>query len=525
MEAPATSLGVQPPGTGPLLTLKNISKRFGATQALDNVSIDFARGEIHCLLGENGAGKSTIGKIVGGLYSADNGELCWNKQPVRFRSINESKKCGIGLVFQELSLAPHLSVRANAQLGATPQSALFTCIKHREESESVKSALARLGLSLDVEQLVGELPTATQQMVEIAKTLMRSPDLVVFDEPTAMLGAVEKQKLFDVLRNLRDQGVAIIMITHHIDDVLEVADRVSIMRNGKIVDSFSMGADITADTILERLTGKKISVNQRADHSAEQRDVVLEIRNLESHRSELTAMNIRSGEVIGLYGVVGSGADVIAKQLVGLAQERKLEFKLNGRPYLSRNPAHAVALGIAYLPSGRASNGIFATLSIKENLSLALFDRLGRYGVVSQKKELTYVDELLAKFNVKYGTARDLITSLSGGNQQKVLMARVIARSRKVLVLEEPTAGIDIEAKMSIHERIRELAQTGVCVVLVSSDLFETVSLCDTVYTMYAGAVVNKYSNPTLSDQPSIISDVLGQKEEAQDSNAVCHSS
>jgi ribose transport system ATP-binding protein len=525
MEAPTTSIGEKPHAAEHLLSLRNLSKRFGATQALDDVSIDFSRGEIHCLLGENGAGKSTIGKIIGGLYGVDEGELYWDAQPVTFKSINESRRCGIALVFQELSLAPHLSIRANVQLGSAPQSALFTRIRHREEAESVRDALDRLGMTLDVDQLVGELPTATQQMVEIAKALMRSPDLVVFDEPTAMLGAVEKRKLFDVLRNLRNQGAAIVLITHHIDDVMEVADRVSIMRNGRLVDSFSMGSEISADTVLERLTGKKMSAARRVDHAVENNEVVLEVEDIDSRCQDLTSILVRRGEVIGLYGVVGSGADAVAKQMAGVSSSKTLSFKLNGRRYEPRNPAHAVAMGVAYLPSGRATNGIFSTLSIKENLSLALLSRVGRYGVVSFKRELEHVDGLLARFNVKYANAEDLITSLSGGNQQKVLMARAISRSQKLLVLEEPTAGIDVEAKLSIHERIRELAQTGVAVVLVSSDLIETVSLCDTVYTMYGGALVNKYVKPTLSDQPAIISDVLGQRGDAQKSADTSHSS
>ena len=495
-----------------LLSMHGIYKSFGATKALENVSINFSRGEIHCLLGENGAGKSTIGKIIGGLYRPQQGQMFWRDEPVSFKSINDSRDCGIGLVYQELSLAPHLSIRANLRLGVDQSQGVFSLLKHQEEVRDAEEVLGRLGLDLDVERPVNELPTATQQMVEIAKALMLSPELIVFDEPTSTLGAVEKRKLFDVLRQQRDQGKAIVMITHHIDDVMEVADRISIMRNGRLVDSFVMAPEITADCVLERLAGRRIEVVNESRDVPEQRAQLLVLENVPHRNNASRALTVRCGEIVGFYGVVGSGAEDLTRALVGLGGMRQLHCLLNGKAYRPHNPAHAVSLGVSYLPSGRASNGVFPTLSIRENLSLALLSLIGRYGVVLQKAEQAQIDTLLEKFHVKYASADDLITSLSGGNQQKVLLARAMARAKQLLILEEPTAGVDIDSKMSIHEKIRGLADAGTSVILLSSDLLETLSLCDTVYTMYEGEIVNTYTNPTLDEQPAIICDVLGQR-------------
>jgi ribose transport system ATP-binding protein len=387
----------------------------------------------------------------------------------------------------------------------------FARLDHKAETEQAKAFLARLGIDIDVEQHVRSFPVAVQQMVEIGKALMQNPRLVIFDEPTAMLGAFEKQKFFDVLRTLRREGVASVLITHHIEDVMDVSDRVSIMRNGKLVDSFAMDRGIDAELVLARLIGKKSqAATVRLNPFREEK--FLQIENGVQANGARISMSARRGEIIGLYGVVGCGPERIAHGLAGLADVRPWSFVIDGVTFKPRNPVEALRVGVAYLPAGRASNSIFPSRSIRENLNLAQLSRFSKFGLVSHRAERTATEELLRLFRVKYNHADDLITSLSGGNQQKVVLARVIARAEKLLVLEEPTAGIDIETKYEIHERIRELAGKGVTVILVSSDLIETITLCDSVFTMYSGGVVRKYTYPQLEDQAAIISDVLGQK-------------
>ena len=501
----------RPTGQQPLVSLKGVSKRFGATLALNNVSIDFHPGEIHCVLGENGAGKSTIGKIIGGLYTPDEGSLEVGGGAVAFRAIKESRERGLAMVFQELSLAPDLSVRANLRLGSQKSGGLLSVLRHSAEAEEARSVLASLGCDVDVETPVRELSVGSQQLVEIAKALLQTPALLVLDEPTAMLGAAEKGNLFSVLRGLRDAGKSLVLVTHHVDDVVELADRVSIMRNGSLVDSFLMHPGMQAEQILERLTGGKLPKPTLPDSRIENSEDVLRIEGLKKRCGAGERIHVRKGEIIGLYGVVGCGAERVVHALSGAARCKELAFELADRPFVPRSPAHAAACGVSYLPAGRASNGIFASLSIRENLCLSMLNKLGRFGIVSSRAEREEALRALQHFGVKYADMEAPITGLSGGNQQKVLMARAMARAQHVLVLEEPTAGIDINAKLSLHDRIRDLAQTGVSVVLLSSDLIETIQLCNSVFTFYEGAVVQRYVNPTLDDQAEIVSDVLGQ--------------
>lgn len=510
-KAKTTSQGV----SNCMLEIRHLTKNFGATRALADVSLSFLEGEIHCLLGENGAGKSTIGKIIGGLHKADAGELLFRGQPVALNSISEARACGIAVVYQELSLAPDLSVRANLQLGSHGSRNPFARLRHRQEADEAITVLRGLGLEIDIEQEVGNLPVATQQLIEIAKALMQSPQLVVFDEPTAMLGAVEKQKFFEVLRVLRKKGTASILITHHIDDVMAVGDRISIMRNGRLVDSFPMEPSLEEETILERLTGKKVQAappKLQIQHG----DDFLRIDNAQWHNKASAPLTAQRGEIVGFYGVVGCGAERIIQGLAGVQDARPLSFSIDGKQFKPRNTSQAFKQGVSYLPSGRAANGILPTRSIRENIMLTQLNRLSKFGIVSGNSECKSADDLLKRFAVKFEDADHLITSLSGGNQQKVLLARAMARAEKLLVLEEPTIGIDVDAKHEIHEHIRALAKTGVTVVLLSCDLLETLALCNSIFTMCDGEVMQNYTNPTLEDQAAIISDVLGQNADAR---------
>ena len=493
-----------------LVQVRGLQKAFGATRALVDVSTDFRAGEIHCVLGENGAGKSTLGKILGGLYQADAGELLIEGEKVAFTSPRAAHAAGVAMVYQELSLAPDLSVRANLWLGAEAARSPFSSISRRKEHERAASVVRKLGIEVDLEQPVGQLPVAIQQLIEIGKSLMFSPRVIVFDEPTAMLGAVEKQKFFDVLRQLRSEGVAAILVTHHIEDVMAVSDRVTIMRNGQVVDSFPMAPDVSADRVVERLTGRKQQADATAP-SAPRGAVVLDIEGI-SLRGEATGtLSLCKGQIVGFYGVVGCGAERILLGLAGLHLPGTLTFRLHGRSYQPRSPTQASALGVSYLPAGRAANGILPTRSILENLTLTSVRDFSRSGFVNTRRESLEGERLLSASQVKYADPHLPITSLSGGNQQKVLLARVMASARDLLLLEEPTAGVDIEAKQQIHQRIRAAAQHGLTVVVMSSDLAETIALCDTVHTIYRDTVVATYENPGPAAQPAIIADVLGQ--------------
>jgi len=475
----------QPP---PLLRLRQISKRFGATQALDDVSVSFEAGKVHCLLGENGAGKSTIGKIVAGLFAPDSGALLLDGHEVRLADASEARRRGIAVVYQELSLAPDLSVRANLCLGAEAGRRPWSPLRRGAETAQVGAVLARLGLDLDMEAPVRQLPAGVQQLVEIAKSLMSSPRIVIFDEPTAMLGAAEKQRFFEVVRGLRADGIACILVTHHMDDVEAVGDCVTIMRNGRRVDSFDLHAGITSDAVLE-------------------------LRIALPAGGGLAGIEARAGEVVGFYGVLGCGAGELMYGLVGLDGPPRADYYLDDAPYRPRNPAAALRQGVGLLPAGRQSHGVLTGRSIRENLMLTQLDRVSRWQCIDPAREAAWAREQLERAGVKHGDPADPIESLSGGNQQKALLARALGAARRLLLLHEPTAGVDILAKQHIHELVRAAAAQGLTVVVLSSDLPEVIALCDTVYTFFHGAAVARYAQPGPDCQPHILADVLGQRE------------
>lgn len=499
----------------PLLRISGLSKRFGATQALNNVSIQFHAGQIHCVLGENGAGKSTIGKIVSGLFPADEGTIWYDEQQVVFNSSREARQAGVVMVYQELSLAPDLSVRANLWLGAEKGRNLLSLTRKSQEKMRVKEVLNQLGMAdIDMEQAVGSLPVAIQQLIEIGKSLMSSPRVIIFDEPTAMLGAVEKERFFKVLRRLRQSGLAAILVTHHIDDVIAVSDKVTIMRNGHVVDAFNLNHEIDADFIVSRLTGKPPGSHTFNDKKVARFSPLLDFENIPGADGGKHVFSLGRGQIIGIYGVVGCGGEDLLHSLVGYSPQtnsKPVTFRLDGFQWRPNSVTDALKKGVAWLPAGRASNCVYPSLSIVDNLMMSQLKIFTRAGFINISKSESKADELLKHCGVKFGDKHDLLTSLSGGNQQKVLLARAMASAKKLLVLEEPTAGVDIDAKYEIHQRIRALAATGVSVIMLSSDLVETMTLCDTIWTMFHGSVVRTYNNPDENDKGSIIADVVGQ--------------
>ncbi|TKI04687.1 sugar ABC transporter ATP-binding protein [Martelella alba] len=502
-------------GNSPLLRVAGLSKRFGATQALHNVSIQFHEGEIHCVLGENGAGKSTIGKIISGLYTADEGVIWYGDQQVAFNSSREARHAGVVMVYQELSLAPSLSVRANLWLGAERGKGPLSLVLKSQEVHRVREVLAQLGLTdIDMEQAVGSFPVAVQQLIEIGKSLMSRPRVIIFDEPTAMLGAVEKDRFFSVLHGLRESGLVCVLVTHHIDDVLAVSNRVTIMRNGQVVDAFPVNEKIDADIIISRLTGKPPGSHGITGKSDRRFPPLLDIENLPVRGGRNSVFSVGRGEVVGIYGVVGCGAETLLRNLVGFSPRVKtspVSFKLKGYAWRPASVADALKQGVAWLPAGRAANGVYPSLSIAANLMITQWVNFSRAGFIRTRRAERAADRRLAQCGVKYADKQDPLTHLSGGNQQKVLLARAMAGARELLVLEEPTAGVDIDAKYEIHQRIRALASTGVAVILLSSDLSETLALSDTVWTLFHGGIVNTYRKPEEDDSASIIADVVGQ--------------
>ena len=495
-----------------LLETLELSCRFGATQALDGVSLQVREGEVHCLLGENGAGKSTLGKILAGLVTPDSGEIVIRGNRLRAYDVHAARREGVALAYQDLSLADDLTVAANYHLGRERRRTPWALLRRRQELSECTQALRPFGLDDKLHAPVASLTAGQKQLLEVAKSLAGNPRLVILDEPTATLNAVEKDILFDTIRRGQAGGTSFILVTHHVADVLEVGDRVTLLRNGKLVECFELDAQADADSILDRLSGpqkRSSAILARRDGMAEE---LVTIASLPHADGKTDRLSLGRGEVVAIYGVVGCGNVEIAHALAGLAGGHgKLDIKLQGRRFRPRTPREARKGGVAYLASKR-SDGVLGTRSVRENILLSSLPRIARRGgFVSRARELAEAEKLLKAYGVKYESQESPILSLSGGNQQKVLIGRALAAAAAALVLEEPTAGIDIGAKHAIHDLIRARAADGMSVLLLSSDLSEVISLADRVYTMYRGGLVKEYVRPQPHDEARIIADILGQ--------------
>lgn len=492
-----------PPG----IRFDSISRSFGATKAVQNASFFVAAATVHCLLGENGAGKSTIGKILAGVHAQDEGRIFIDGQPVQIRSIREARALGIATVFQELSLARDLSVVENICLGR--EARFLTPSRRRQERRRTGALLAKLGLALDLDRRVGDLPTAQQQLVELAKALMGEPRILILDEPTAMLGMADRKRLLDIVRALREGGTTILFVSHHLDEVLSIGDTVSIMRDGIMVESFPLHEGIDADHIVEKVSGRLATLETAPPLPATGPDI-LALRGLPGQSAE-TEISLKRGEIIGIYGVAGCGREQLAEMIVGLiSAAAPMTMQLDGAAYRPSGPAQARRAGIGYLPTGRALNGILPGRSVRENLMITQLDDHARGPFIRRAKERSSAEAQLAALRTRMGSPEHPITSLSGGNQQKVLIGRFLTDRTRIVVLEDPTAGIDIAAKLEIHDHIRRRVSEGLSVILISSDLHETISLCSTVFTMFQGKIVGRFSQPTHSDEAAILADVLG---------------
>ncbi|MCF4167352.1 sugar ABC transporter ATP-binding protein [Zavarzinia compransoris] len=492
--------------------VRRTSKSFGPTRALNDVSIAFHAGRVHCILGENGAGKSTVGKIVGGLYAPDDGEVMVDGRAVALRQVGDARRLGIAMVYQELSLVADLTVRENICLGTEGARHPFQRLRRRQETEACRALLSRFGLSFDLDAKVGTLPVADQQLLEIVKALAQNPRVLILDEPTAMLGLVEQQRLMEIIGELKTQGIAIIFVTHHVEEVVAVADEVSLMKDGRVVESFPVTRETETAFVVAKLAG---GMDMTASHreAAPGREV-LRFSGLRSRRGRLAAISLREREIVGLYGVVGCGRERMAHASVGLASPGDIELMLWGRNFRPANPQVAARHGVAYLPSGRAANGILPNRSIRENLMLTQLAGHQIAGFLRHRREADHAERQLARLRTRYADAADAITSLSGGNQQKVILGRCLAGDGSLIVLEDPTAGVDIAAKRDIHDLIRARADAGAAVLLISSDLQETIALCDVIYTVIDGEIVDEYRPPSHEDEAAIVADILGHREQ-----------
>ena len=498
-----------------LLALSGLAKAFGATRALQGASLELHAGEVHALLGENGSGKSTLAKIVAGIHRPDAGEIRIAGETAVIADAADARRRGIGIVFQELSLIPDLSVADNLGLGREASWFPLSPVRRRAELARCDAALKQLGLAIDPRRRVRHLSMAQKQMVEIAKALLLEPRILILDEPTSSLTEYEKEHLFEVVGRLRQAGTSILYVTHHLREVLQIAGRVSVMRDGRVTVSEPVTAETTEDRLLGLLTTRKLESAAAAARSRSG-DVLLSVEGLRMPAAPApVSLHVERGEIVGLYGVVGCGREALARALAGLSPPVSGAVALSGRRVALRSPAQALRRGIGFLPSDRGENGILPNRSIRENLNLCRLSAYAKSGVISGTRERENTERSLRELGVKYASAELPITTLSGGNQQKVLFGRAFAAAPQLLILEDPTAGIDAGAKLDLYEQIRGRAAAGMGFLWLSSDVTETLTLCDRIYAMYGGRIVDELVAPTLADEDRLISAVLGKGKQA----------
>ncbi len=493
----------------PLLHMRGISKQFPGVQALSDVELVVYPGEIVALLGENGAGKSTLMRVLTGALSPNAGEIIWQGRPVVFHSPRDALRAGISMIHQELALIPSLDVGKNIYLGREPEGVVPGMIDWPRLYREARMQIERLGLDLDPRTLVRSLSLAQQQMVEVAKALSLDARLIVMDEPTSSLTENEAATLFAQMRRLKEEGVSIIFITHRLDEVFQVADRAVVLRDGAYVGTERI-ENLTHEAIIRMMVGREIGeiYGQRIAVAAQV--PILEVRGLTRRGAiESVSLQLRPGEILGLAGLVGAGRTELAETLFGIHPADSGEIVLDGRRMRIAHPAQAIAAGIGLVPEDRKGAGLFLRMSVGTNIAITLLARISRFGLIPWRKLRGLAGQFIERLNIRTPSAEQRARNLSGGNQQKVVIAKWLTREPKVLILDEPTRGIDVGAKVEIHRLMRELAQQGVGILMISSELPEILGVSDRVLVMHEGRIAAEF-DPSTASQDDIMRAATG---------------
>jgi len=507
-------------GSAPILEMKDISKTFPGVKALTNVSLTVYPGEIHALMGENGAGKSTLMKILSGAYQADpGGEIRINGEHVTIDGPLTARHRGISIIYQELSLAPNLTVAENMLLGREHKSGPM--VDRRSMEKASQAILERLGVHFRATTKVSELSMAERQLVEIARALIADSRILVMDEPTTSLSSRETEALFKLIRQLRGEGLAIIYISHRMAEIYELAERVSVLRDGSYVGTL-VGDEISAERLVQMMVGRDLSSFYKKDHDAHQSrgPVMFAVRNMgDGVRVHDCSFELHEGEVLGIAGLVGAGRTELARLIYGADPRTSGEVFLLGKHLSIHKPEDAIDAGVVYLTEDRKHLGLFLDLTVRENVNVSVLGRDARMGgVLNMKAAKRRAAEAIRALGIRVAADVVPVGSLSGGNQQKVLLSRLLETKPKVLILDEPTRGVDIGAKSEIYRLIDSLARNGVGVIVISSELPEVVGICDRVLVMREGRLegeVGGAGHPPVT-QENIITIATGVREAAE---------
>jgi rhamnose transport system ATP-binding protein len=500
-----------------IFRLQNVTKRFGGVTAVEDVDFDLGAGEVHALVGENGAGKSTLMKVVHGLYTPDEGTLEVDGEAVEFSSPRDAEAAGIAMIPQELDLFPELSVTENLFVGRHRPRTRWGTLDRAAMRAQARERLRSLGVDLDVTSDVKGLSAANQQIVAIARALVGEAKAVVMDEPTASLTEREVQQLFRIISDLTSGGVGVVYISHRLDEIFTISDRITVLRDGHHITT-APANELDAEELVRLMVGRPLNeLFTRSPHSPG--EVALEVRGL-SRAGEFEDIDlvVRRGEIVGLSGLVGAGRSEVAQCIFGIRPPDSGEIRIDGEEVQIRSPQAAMERGIFYVPEERRSQGLILPFSIKNNITLSILDRISRFGFVPRAERQT-ADRFARDLSIRGAKMSDPVSRLSGGNQQKVVLAKSLAREPSIMLLDEPTRGIDVGAKSEIYRLIDDLAKEGKAILLISSELEEVLSMSDRILVMREGHITGEF-NREEATQENVMTAATGGRDRSRSNNS-----
>ena len=476
-----------------VLEMRNVTKRFPGVLALSNVQFSLRPGEVHCLVGENGAGKSTLMKILAGAQPMDSGEIILSDEPVTIHSPHHAQQLGISMIYQEFNLSPYLSVAENIFLGREPRLGGTPFINWKKMYADAREILGRIRVDLDVRKPVNECSVAQQQMIEIGKAISFNSKIIVMDEPSATLTEHELRALFDLIRTLRRQGIGLIYISHRLEEIFEIGDRVTVMRDGEYVGTNAV-CDVTRDDIIRMMVGRGLKdefPKETFDRGAER----LRVEGLTRHGAfSNVSFATYCGEIVALTGLVGAGRTEVARAIFGADRIDGGQIHLDGKPVAVRSPQDAIRQGIGLLTEDRKGQGLVLGMTLRENTTLANLRSLVKFLFVNRREERSVTERYVRELQIKTPSIEQVVQNLSGGNQQKVVLAKWLFTQSKFLIFDEPTRGIDVGAKVEIYKLMNELVRKGVSILMISSELPEVLGMCDRILVMHEGRLAGELS-------------------------------
>ena len=483
----------------PILQLRGIRKSFANVEVLHGVDFELRPGEVHALMGENGAGKSTLAKIISGVYTMDAGEYLIDGEPVVFKSTQDAIAHNISIMHQEFNLIPAFNVADNIYLSNEPMNGVF--VDKKKLMEDAKKLADQVKLTVPLNRLVRDLTVAQQQLVEISKCLSVQSRVVIMDEPTAPLSINETEKLFALIKELKEQGIAIIYISHRMDEIFRISDRVTVLRDGELVGMYET-KDLTRDSLIQHMVGRDLShmYTHTLNHVTD--EVMLRVKNLNcrSKRLKNISFELHRGEILGFAGLVGAGRTELMECIFGLQRFESGEIEIKGKKIETPRISQMMAMGMGYVPEDRKRNGIITSMNVQENLTLACLKKCTSGGLLSGKKELEVTKNIVEKLNVRCARYTQKLVNLSGGNQQKISVGKWLSTDMDILILDEPTRGVDVGAKAEIYQIMSDICNSGISIIMISSEMPEVIGMCSRVLVMCEGRITGELKKEELSE-------------------------